>query len=171
MNKIYYSSFESRYGRIFVAASSKGAVRITAGRTEFDGLLSWLEDHFPGYVYEEDEEFMKKYISQVKDYIAGKKDVIDIPVDLRLNGFTRKALMALRRIPFGCTLTYAELAAKAGNPRAARAAGTACSKNPLPFVIPCHRVVASGNRLGGYGGGEKFKLELLQREGVTNIKT
>lgn len=171
MKKIYYSSFESRYGKIFVAASSKGAVRITAGQTEFDGLLSWLEDHFPGYVYEEDEKLMSKYTSPLKEYIAGKKDVIDIPVDLRLNGFARKVLMALKRIPCGSTITYGELAAKAGNPRAARAAGTACSKNPLPFVIPCHRVIASNNRLGGYGGGEKFKLELLRREGITDVRT
>jgi len=113
---------------------------------------------------------------QLDDWFAGKRHDFDFDIDLGdLDGFRRTALEALaREVPWGETVTYGELAALAGKPRAARAAGGAMRHNPIPFVIPCHRVVAAGNRIGGYGGGGAdsiaLKRDLLAREGVTTLR-
>lgn len=112
---------------------------------------------------------------QLDDWFAGKRHAFDIPLDLEgIDGFRRLALETLaREVGWGETVTYGELADLAGRPRAARAAGSAMRDNPLPFVIPCHRVVAAGGRIGGYGGGRNavsLKRKLLEREGVTGLR-
>jgi methylated-DNA-[protein]-cysteine S-methyltransferase len=112
---------------------------------------------------------------QLDDWFAGKRHAFDVELDLEgVNGFRLVALETLaREVGWGETVTYGELADLAGRPRAARAAGSAMRDNPLPFVIPCHRVVAAGGRIGGYGGGRnavELKRKLLAREGVTNFR-
>jgi methylated-DNA-[protein]-cysteine S-methyltransferase len=102
---------------------------------------------------------------------AGKRQAIDVPLDLDgIDGFRRTVLETLAHdVPWGETVSYGELAAMAGRPRAARAVGSAMRHNPIPFVIPCHRVIASGGKIGGYGGGRnaiELKRRLLAREGV-----
>jgi methylated-DNA-[protein]-cysteine S-methyltransferase len=108
---------------------------------------------------------------QLDQWFAGKRRAFDVMLDLDgIDGFRRTALETLaREVHWGETVTYGELAALAGRPRAARAAGSAMRNNPIPFVIPCHRVVAAGNKIGGYGGGRNaiaLKRALLVREGV-----
>jgi methylated-DNA-[protein]-cysteine S-methyltransferase len=101
-------------------------------------------------------------------YFAGKVKDFAIPLDLTgATPFQRRVLRCCARIPFGQVLTYAELARKAGKPGAARAVGRVMATNPIPVVIPCHRVVDSGLRLRGYGGGLTMKRKLLEREGLT----
>jgi methylated-DNA-[protein]-cysteine S-methyltransferase len=91
---------------------------------------------------------------ELAEYFAGRRQAFDVPLDLSgWPPFTRKILEELRKVPYGATLTYGELAARAGYPRAARAVGQAMAANPLPIIIPCHRVVAADGRLGGYSGG------------------
>jgi len=112
---------------------------------------------------------------QLDDWFVGKRRAFDLTLDLDgVDGFRRVALETLaREVRWGETVTYGELAELAGRPRAARAAGTAMRDNPLPFVVPCHRVVASGGRIGGYGGGRnavQLKRRLLEREGVTGLR-
>ena len=112
---------------------------------------------------------------QLDEWFSGKRHEFDLELDLEgVSGFRRLALETLaREVGWGETVTYGELAALAGRPRAARAAGSAMRDNPLPFVIPCHRVVAAGGRIGGYGGGRNavgLKRELLAREGVTDFR-
>jgi len=112
---------------------------------------------------------------QLDDWFAGKRHAFDVAVDLAgVEGFRRDVLETLaREVGWGETVTYGELADLAGRPRAARAAGSAMRDNPLPFVIPCHRVVAAGGRIGGYGGGRNaidLKRTLLAREGVTDLR-
>jgi methylated-DNA-[protein]-cysteine S-methyltransferase len=112
---------------------------------------------------------------QLDDWFAGKRHDFDVTLDLDgIDGFRRVALETLaREVGWGETVTYGELADLAGRPRAARAAGSAMRDNPLPFVIPCHRVVAAGGRIGGYGGGRNavdLKRKLLAREGVTDLR-
>ena len=112
---------------------------------------------------------------QLDDWFTGKRKAFDLQLDLDgIDGFRRVALQTLaREVVWGETVTYGELADLAGRPRAARAAGSAMRDNPLPFVIPCHRVVAAGGRIGGYGGGRNavaLKRKLLEREGVTNLR-
>ena len=112
---------------------------------------------------------------QLDEWFAGQRHAFDVSLDLEgVEGFRRLALETLaREVGWGETVTYGELAALAGHPGAARAAGSAIRDNPLPFVIPCHRVVAAGGRIGGYGGGRNavdLKRRLLAREGVTNLR-
>ena len=97
----------------------------------------------------------------------GRRDRFDIPLDWRLTSpFQQRVLRATAAIPFGQTRTYAEIAVAAGNPGAARAAGTALGRNPMPVVVPCHRILRGGGALGGYTGGLERKRMLLRIEGV-----
>ena len=118
---------------------------------------------------------VREIAGQLDDWFAGTRHAFDVPIDLEgIAGFRRLALETLaREVGWGETVTYGELADLAGRPRAARAAGSAMRDNPLPFVIPCHRVVAAGARIGGYGGGRnavELKRRLLAREGVTGLR-
>jgi methylated-DNA-[protein]-cysteine S-methyltransferase len=104
---------------------------------------------------------------EILEYLAGRRREFTVRLDMEnLPQFHGKALRACRRIPYGQTLTYAELAARAGSPRAARAVGQAMARNPLALVVPCHRVVSTGGGLGGYGGGLNLKRRLLKLEGT-----
>ena len=105
---------------------------------------------------------------QLREYVAGKRRVFNLRLGFgRLSPFSRRVLRELGRVPYGRTVSYAELAARAGSPRAARAVGRVMHDNCLPIVLPCHRVVASGGGLGGYGGGLEIKRWLLTREGIS----
>jgi methylated-DNA-[protein]-cysteine S-methyltransferase len=103
---------------------------------------------------------------EICEYLAGRRCEFTVPLDMAgLPAFQRKVLGACRWIPYGRTVTYGELAARAGRPRAARAVGQAMARNPLALVVPCHRVAAAGGGLGGYGGGLDLKRQLLALEG------
>ncbi len=114
----------------------------------------------------------RRIARQLDDWFAARRHAFDVALDLDgVDGFRRMVLETLvREVPWGETVPYGELAALAGRPRAARAVGSAMRRNPMPFVIPCHRVIGAGNTIGGYGGGRRdaiaLKRELLAREGV-----
>jgi methylated-DNA-[protein]-cysteine S-methyltransferase len=152
---------ESPYGEVTVVVSDRGVREISLpGDDQPDGELSSPD---------------RAVARQLDDWFAGKRHAFDVTLDLEdIDGFRRVALETLaREVGWGETVTYGELADLAGRPRAARAAGSAMRDNPLPFVIPCHRVVAAGGRIGGYGGGRNavdLKRRLLAREGVTNLR-
>ena len=104
---------------------------------------------------------------QIDDYFAGRRRTFDVPIDWRLvRGFAGEVLRATARIPFGAVSSYREVAAEAGSPNAYRAAGNALGSNPIPIVVPCHRVLHAGGGLGGYTGGLDRKRYLLGLEGV-----
>ena len=104
---------------------------------------------------------------QLDDYFAGRRPRFDVPIDWRLvRGFAASVLRATARIPFGAVTSYRSIAADAGSPNAYRAAGNALGSNPIPIVVPCHRVLHAGGGLGGYTGGLERKRFLLQLEGV-----
>lgn len=102
----------------------------------------------------------------MNEYFAGYRKFFELKLDLNLPPFYYKALMAVKSIPYGEYRTYKEIAMIAGSPKAIRAVGSANAKNPIPIVIPCHRVLGSGGQLGGYGGGLNRKNFLLNLEGV-----
>jgi methylated-DNA-[protein]-cysteine S-methyltransferase len=106
-------------------------------------------------------------VAQLEEYFAGDRTEFELPLELAGTAFQRDVWLALSEIPYGKTISYAELAAMVGRPTAFRAVGQANGSNPIPIVLPCHRVVASGGGIGGYGGGLPMKRRLLALEGVT----
>jgi methylated-DNA-[protein]-cysteine S-methyltransferase len=115
----------------------------------------------------ESEEKVADVAAQLKAYFAGERRAFDVPIDLSLaSAFQRRVLMAARGVPAGQVVTYGELARRIGVPNASRAVGWALGRNPVPIVIPCHRIVRTGGGLGGYIGGVKVKRRLLELEGA-----
>ncbi len=155
---------QSPVGVLSLAATENGLCKVSF---EKDGeFFAWLETSFAGTEIVEDSDRLKPYMKQIEEYFDGKRTRFDIDIDLVADGFRRDALVALSRVPFGSTISYKELAIKAGSPRAVRAAGASCASNPLPIVIPCHRVIASNGSLAGFGGGLDVKKFLLRHEGA-----
>ena len=111
-------------------------------------------------------QYLEEAARQLREYLAGERREFTVPVDLGgvTTPFRRRATQALAQIPYGETITYAQLAALAGNPRAVRAAASACARNPLPILYPCHRVIRSDGSLGEYRGGVETKRALLELE-------
>lgn len=154
--------FETPLGRIGVAATARGVVRVTlpnkvAGR----GCRSSRASAGAAKA----EAHAERAEREIREYCAGRRRRFTVTIDLSgVPPFHRKVLAAARRIPYGRTVTYGELARRAGSPRAARATGQAMAHNPVPLIVPCHRVVAAGGGLGGFGGGLAMKRLLLALE-------
>ncbi len=106
----------------------------------------------------------RRVAKELVEYLAGSRRQFDFPIDLHGTPFEMEVWTALQNIPYGSTVTYGELAAGLGKPGAARAVGSANGRNPIPIVVPCHRVIAAGGKLGGYGGGLTLKRQLLDLE-------
>ncbi len=161
--KVAYTEIDSPIGPLLVAATQVGLIRIVFDNGQWDAALEDLGRRVGPVV--EDRAPLAAVLAQLDEYFAGQRQEFTVDVDLRLaNGFRRTALEHLRTIPYGETESYAEVAEAAGSPRAMRAVGSACANNPVPLVIPCHRVVRSDGTLGGYGGGLEIKSALLKME-------
>jgi methylated-DNA-[protein]-cysteine S-methyltransferase len=157
---VRYDVVEAPIGPLFVAATDRGLCRI-----------SFSPDR-------EDEEVAAEFGSRVlrvplddvrrelDEYFAGRRTKFDLPLDIRVAPFNEAVLAELARVPYGRTETYGALAAKVGRPRAARAVGTVMNRNPIPIVLPCHRVIGANGSLTGYGGGLHVKRALLELEGA-----
>ncbi len=113
---------------------------------------------------EEELSVINRAIIQITEFLEGKRTEFDIPLRLKGTDFRQKVWNGLRKIPYGQTITYKELAQRIGSPKGYRAVANACGANPCPILIPCHRVVASGGHLGGYSGGLDIKLALINTE-------
>ncbi len=156
-------------GWVGAAAHAGRLVRTTLPRPMRDEALRDL----PAEVsFDETEALLLRLAEDLCHYFGGEEvDLTGYPVDLRGQPpFLRRALMVARRIHYGEVRSYAWLAEAAGNPAAARAAGGAMSRNPLPLVIPCHRVVRADGTLGGFGGGARMKRDLLELEGIRVVR-
>ena len=163
---VAYTSVDSPLGPLVVAATPKGLVRVSYA--EFRGEDDVLEDlarRVSPRVLEAPAK-LDPVRRELDEYFDGHREDFDIPIDWSyLAGFTREVLRATAAIPFGDVSTYAGVAEAAGSPRAVRAAGNALGANPMPVVVPCHRVLRTGGALGGYTGGLERKEFLLRLEG------
>ena len=164
---VTYSSFDSPLGPLVAAATPRGLVRLAY--EDFNGGLDPVLDHLAlrlsPRIVERRADF-DPLRRKLDEYFAGRRRDFDLPVDWSLtSGFTTRVLQATAAIPFGKVSTYRGVAAAAGNERATRAAGNALGSNPIPIVVPCHRVLRSGGGLGGYTGGLEKKERLLRIEG------
>jgi len=162
---VAYRTVDTPVGPLLLAATEQGLVRVAYPNQGHDAVLQALADrvsprvlHAPGR--------LDPVARQLDDYFAGRRQRFDVPLDWRLStGFRSTVLHHLAiDVDYGHTASYAALAALAGNPKAVRAVGTACATNPLPVVVPCHRVVRSDGAIGNYAGGVEAKRTLLELE-------
>jgi len=165
MSTICHTTVETPLGDVFIAAREDGLVAATLPATDWPGRLDDLRRRFPGADLREDPAPLTPYVRALQRWLDGDDFPLDLPVVLDGTDFQRAAWQVLREIPRGEVITYGELAARAGKPGAARAAGSACGANHVPLFVPCHRVVAASG-LGGFGGGLPLKRALLTMEGV-----
>jgi methylated-DNA-[protein]-cysteine S-methyltransferase len=168
---VAYATVDSPFGELLVARTDRGVVRLKlpshrGNQISDDEALADLAAYVSPRVLEAPARLDEER-RELEEYFEGKRDRFEVPVDWALTpaGFRSRALHAVARIPYGETRTYGQIAQQAGNARAFRAAGTACGRNPIPLIVPCHRVVQSGGGVGNYGGGPEMKRALLDLEG------
>ena len=164
---VAYAAIDSPLGPITLAATPRGLVTVAYEDPRTDtGVLEELARKVSPRVLEAPAR-LDAARRELDEYFEGRRTDFDLPLDWALTrGFTSKVLQATARIAFGATSTYAEVATEAGSPRAVRAAGNALGANPLPVVVPCHRVLRTGGAIGGYTGGLERKEYLLRLEGI-----
>jgi len=163
---VAYAQADSPFGPMLLAATPRGLVRINLPNYDPEETLEELAKRVSPRVLEAPGK-LDEARRELDLYFEGRLTEFDLPIDWQLTGgFRGRVQRAIARIPYGQTRTYTEMARGAGNERAVRAAGTACGSNPIPIVVPCHRVLRSGGGLGGYGGGLPMKEALLKMEGV-----
>jgi methylated-DNA-[protein]-cysteine S-methyltransferase len=161
---VAYRTLETPVGTLLLAATDQGQVRVAYEREDHDLVLVALAEKVSPRIMLAPGR-LDPAARQLSEYFAGNRQLFDLPLDLRLStGFRRNVLAHLRQIAYGHTESYAEVAVATGSPRAVRAVGTACATNPLPVVVPCHRVVRSDGTPGRYAGGASVKQSLLALE-------
>jgi methylated-DNA-[protein]-cysteine S-methyltransferase len=164
---VAYTVEDSPVGPLLLASTKRGLVELGyEGEQELDSYLSRLAVKVSPRVLEAPAR-LDPVRRELDEYFSGKRKEFDVPIDWSLTrGFTQRVLRATAKIPYGRVSTYREMATKAGNERAVRAAGNALGANPIPIVVPCHRILRTGGSLGGYGGGLPRKEFLLRLEGA-----
>ncbi len=163
---VAYATADSPVGKLLVATTPRGLVRIAYLDGDEDEVLEELAARISPRVLRAPRR-VDEPRRELEQYFAGERGAFELPLDWQLtHGFSRRVLQATARIPFGAVSSYKEVADEAGSPRGHRAAGNALGHNPMPIVVPCHRVLHSGGGLGGYTGGLDRKRVLLGIEGI-----
>ncbi|WP_029106136.1 methylated-DNA--[protein]-cysteine S-methyltransferase [Mycobacterium sp. URHD0025] len=161
---IAYRTVDSPVGPLLLAATEQGLIRVAYAREDHDAVLQHLADAVSPRILNAPAR-LDTAARELDEYFAGTRRSFDLPLDWRLAaGFRGTVLHHLAEISYGQTASYAAVATLAGSPKAVRAVGTACARNPLPVVVPCHRVVRSDGAMGGYLGGTEAKRLLLDLE-------
>ena len=169
---VYWGQLPTALGPVFVAASPEGVIRVSTNEGTADVFTARLDAELGGQerLIADPNPPLTTALDQLAAFFAGTGRTFDVPLDWRLlqaTAFYRSVLEAMGDVPWGHLVSYGELARRVGSPRAARAVGHACALNPLPILIPCHRVVYAGGGIGGYGApGIAYKRALLALEGV-----
>jgi AraC family transcriptional regulator, regulatory protein of adaptative response / methylated-DNA-[protein]-cysteine methyltransferase len=161
--EIRYTITPSPIGRILIAGTDRGLSALYMGRTDAQ-LESSLRREYPEARINRNPAHVSRWVRQIVRHLAGRRPQLDLPLDIQGTAFQRRVWEALRRIPYGETRSYTEVARQLGQPQARRAVARACATNPVSLVIPCHRVIRGDGGLGGYGGGVKRKQVLLETE-------
>ncbi|GAB3386910.1 methylated-DNA--[protein]-cysteine S-methyltransferase [Humibacter soli] len=164
---VAYRTVDSPVGELLLATTERGVVRVAYEREGFDDVLQTISTKVSPRVLRSPAR-LDVVARELDEYFAGDRRGFDVPLDFALShGFRRVVQGILPTIAYGSTASYAEVAAAAGSPRAMRAVGSACATNPLPLLVPCHRVVRTDGSLGGYAGGVEAKTTLLRLETAT----
>src|SRR5687768_6410490 len=164
---IGYTIVDSRLGKLMVAATRKGICAVSFGETE-ESLRDELAAEFFAADIERDDASLNGAVSAILKSLDGEKAILNLPLDLRASAFQMRVWSELRKIPYGETRSYSEVAEAIGNPKAVRAVARACATNPVALVNPCHRVIGSDGKLSGYRWGIERKKALLDAESRVN---
>ena len=157
---VRFDVVDSPVGELHVATTERGLCRISYFAEDWEDALA---RQFGVRVLRSPLDDVRR---ELDEYFAGRRRAFDLPIDLRVAPFHANVLRELARVPYGRTETYGALAAKAGRPGAARAVGTVMNRNPIPIVLPCHRIIGANGSLTGYAGGLDVKRQLLELEGA-----
>jgi methylated-DNA-[protein]-cysteine S-methyltransferase len=164
---ISYGPVDSPFGTLLAATTSKGLVKLAFPEEASDSVLDRLSARISPRIVEASPAALDPLRRELEEYFSGRRNNFEAALDWSLIGpFATRVLRATAAIPYGNYSTYSEIAARAGSPQGSRAAGNALGSNPIPIIIPCHRVLRSGGALGGYGGGLDRKRHLLALEGA-----
>jgi len=164
--EVTYAPVDSPFGPLLALRTSRGLLRLAFPEESADSVLEHVAERVSPRIVEATAP-LEELRRELDEYFSGRRHEFELALDWSLIGpFGQRVLRVTRAIPFGGVLSYAEVAAEAGSPRGSRAAGNALGSNPIPIVIPCHRVLRSGGALGGYGGGPERKRWLLELEGA-----
>jgi AraC family transcriptional regulator of adaptative response/methylated-DNA-[protein]-cysteine methyltransferase len=161
--KINYTIADSPLGKLLVAATERGICAVSFG-DDAESLRSELSEEFFAAEIEDDDTGLKDAVRAIVKSLDGEKTILTLPLDLQATAFQMRVWSELRRIPYGETRSYAQIAEAVGNPKAVRAVARACATNPVALVNPCHRVIGSDGKLSGYRWGIERKRELLEKE-------
>ncbi|RJF72991.1 bifunctional DNA-binding transcriptional regulator/O6-methylguanine-DNA methyltransferase Ada [Deinococcus cavernae] len=159
---IQYTGASSPLGQMLVAATARGLCAVRFGN--MDDMVPELRAEYPKAEVTENAEALKPYVTGILEYLSGQNTALNLRTDAGGTDFQQRVWDALRRIPYGETRSYAELAQMIGEPGAVRAVASACARNPVALVVPCHRIVRTGGALGGYRWGLDMKQRLLDTE-------
>ena len=164
---VAFEHHDTPLGTIIVGATREGLVRVGLPSEDAGDVLQQLAERVSPRVLRASRDSLVQTRRQLDEYFGHERRLFDIPLDWRLtSGFRREVLRATEQIPYGETASYRDVATRAGSPNAVRAAGSALATNPLPIVVPCHRVLRTGGGLGQYRGGPEAKAQLLTLEGA-----
>ncbi len=163
---LYYTTMESPFGPLTLVATPMGLCRVGLPGEGRAALEEWLARWVEPAPLEENPAALSAAVAQLREYFSRLRRGFDLPLDLRGTPFQQQVWAELRKVPYGQTVSYGELARRVGRPGAARAVGQAVGANPIPIIVPCHRVVGADNSLVGYGGGLEVKVALLRLEGA-----
>jgi methylated-DNA-[protein]-cysteine S-methyltransferase len=167
---VAFERHDSPLGTMLIGATGEGLVRVGLPVEGEDAVLAELAERVSARVLFASRASVADARRQLDQYFAGRRRRFELELDWRLTkGFRRSVLLATARIPYGTTASYREVATEAGNPKAVRAAGSALAHNPLPILVPCHRVLRSGGELGSYLGGPEAKARLLELEASMRV--
>ena len=168
---VAYRTVDSPVGTLLLAATERGLIRVAYEIENHDQVLQTLSERVSPRILRAPRR-LDQAAHQLAEYFAGNRRDFVLPLDFQLaHGFRREVLSRLVLIDYGHTETYSQVAAAAGHPRAVRAVGSACATNPMPVIVPCHRVLRSDGKLGGYVGGPATKATLLSLEGHGRLDT
>lgn len=170
MEMLAVSRFDTPIGPLRVVCSEKGLAYLELPHQNGRGLGGWMKTHASDGRLVDGGASNDAVIDQILEYAEGRRRVFELDLDLRATPFQLAVYQQVAKIPFGETLAYCEIAERLGQPKAVRAVGAANGANPIPLVIPCHRVIARGGALQGYAGGLELKARLLAMEGAAPVR-
>jgi methylated-DNA-[protein]-cysteine S-methyltransferase len=166
---VYWTLFVYDQWQMYIAATSKGLCYVGSPNKPFEELANWVKKRFPNIVLAQDEEKLRPYTVELAEYFRGQRKIFTMPLDLCGTPFQLSVWNALRKIPYGQTQSYSEIAAHIQKPASVRAVGAAIGANPVLILVPCHRVIGKNGTLTGYQGGLEMKKQLLQLESVSSL--